>query len=71
MVKTVYGWVAVWPVKLNAWGRVAPNVTVDLFFSSREKFEELLGWSNMDKEILVPVEVPEEFEDLDYIPENY
>ena len=62
-MKTVYGWVVDWGDKKY------PRLSVDLFFSSKEKFNELLGYSN--EEQLVPVEVAEDFCDIDYIPDNY
>ena len=68
MSKVVYGWVVIWNQLTGK-----PQVSVDLFFSSREKFEGLLMWSqeSMDKEVLVPVVVPDDFDDLDYIPRDY
>ena len=44
--------------------------TPSLFFSSKEKFKELLPWDKGENQ-LVPVQVPEDFDNLDYIPENY
>lgn len=73
-MKTVYGWVVNWGAIVQGSTPVKPpNITVDLFFTSREKWEKLLGWSkeSMDKEILIPVEVPDNFDDLDYIPLDY
>jgi hypothetical protein len=69
--KLAYGWVV-------NWGDVGirhllkePNVTVDLFFSSLEKFYELYGCNDAKAQILVPVHVPLDFNNWDYIPDNY
>jgi hypothetical protein len=52
-----------------------PGVQGDLFFSSPEKFRELLGRdlqpAAVDEEVLVKVTVPLDFDNWDYIPENY
>lgn len=61
-MKTVYGWVVVWPNK---------RISIDLFFSSRGKFLELFVSDKAEKEQLVEVEVEDSFDDLDYIPDNY
>lgn len=74
MSKTVYGWVANWSEVTKGDQEIKPpNITVDLFFTSRQVFKELLGWSHelAAKEILVPVEVSDDFDDLDYIPRDY
>lgn len=47
-----------------------PGVVAELFFSSPEKFRELLGRDDAE-ETLVPVTVPKDFDNWDYIPENY
>ena len=41
-----------------------------LMFSSVEKFEELLGTPD-EPQLLLPFRVPLEFDDWDYIPDNY
>ncbi len=48
-----------------------PGVMGDLFFSSPEKFKELLGRELEDTDTLVKVTVPNDFDDWDYIPDNY
>jgi hypothetical protein len=65
----------VWVYAIHPYCIHYPGVTWDLFFSSPEKFREILGRdlkpSAVDEEILVKVTVPEAFDDWDYIPENY
>jgi hypothetical protein len=75
-VKTVYGWVVDWGAVQTSphytglqRAPLRPRVTVDLFFSSREVFENLVH--NGLKETLVPVVVDDSFDDLDFVPENY
>jgi len=64
-------------MKLLLWVCVAPKgvyprVHGELLFTSREKFNSLLTNSNPDKEQLVEVEVPEDYDDpIDFIPDNY
>lgn len=66
--KKAYLWVVNWGV----FGiHKTPYVTADLFFSSREKFWELLGTSLPREEQLVEVDVPIDFVSWDYIPDNY
>lgn len=45
----------------------------DLYFSSSHKFLELVGESvaNNKTTVLGPVCVPSDFEDWDYVPDNY
>lgn len=62
MTKIVYGWA----VYVPQWNR---PLAIDLFFSSRERFYEL--WNGTGVEQLVEITVPEGFDDLDYIPDNY
>jgi hypothetical protein len=47
------------------------QVSADLFFSSPEKFRELYTASDADVQQLVQVQVPDDFDDWDYIPDNY
>jgi hypothetical protein len=50
-----------------------PGINGDLFFSSPAKFRELWG-RDLDQdgsEVLVKVDVPADFDDWDYVPENY
>ena len=71
-MKIAYGWFVNWGDLTGRPSLVkAPSVTVDLFFSSREKFLSLLDTSDKEKEILVPVNVPDDFDNWDYIPDNY
>lgn len=63
-MKKAYAWVAIWPEGCN------PRVSVDLFFSSKEEFNERLNCSP-DGEQLIEVQVPDDFDDWDYIPDNY
>lgn len=73
MSKIVFGWVVNWGEVTNSPNPKEPNVTCDLFFSSREKFESLVGLNEeyARKQILVPIKVPDNFNDIDYIPDNY
>jgi hypothetical protein len=48
-----------------------PGVNADLFFSSPETFKQLLGREMDDYEALVKVRVPLDFDDWDYIPNDY
>jgi len=43
----------------------------DLYFSSRAKFEELHRFPDPGDGFLLPVLVPKDFSDWDYIPDNY
>ena len=43
----------------------------NLFFSSREAFEKLYDGDDAEHELLIGVRVPEDFDDWDYIPDNY
>lgn len=52
------------------------RIAADYCFSSKEKFTEVLGWNWKDHEDandwqLVEIQVPDEFDDWDYIAENY
>lgn len=70
-MKTAYLWIV-------DWGLIQPehypapyrNVTADLFFSSREKFIELCP-CDAEMEQLVAVQVPDDFEYWDFVPDNY
>jgi len=48
-----------------------PGVCADLFFSSPEKFRECLERDPEPGDMLVPVTVPADFDDWDYIPNDY
>jgi hypothetical protein len=71
-MKTAYLWIV-------DWGLIQPehypapyrSVTADLFFSSVEKFKELYTASNAGEQQLVVVQVPDDFEHWDFIPDNY
>jgi hypothetical protein len=67
--RKVWGWVVNWSDHPTL-GVTEPNVTVDLFFSSKRKFKQLTGYSLAD-ETLVPIRVPMDFEYLDFVPDNY
>lgn len=47
------------------------RLSADLFFSSKEKFRELWKQEMRGFDQLVEVSVPDDFDDWDYIPENY
>jgi hypothetical protein len=64
-MKKAYLWVVVWPFADRL------QVSGDLCFSTREKFFELQPWSKQDEIQLVEIEVPEEFDHWDFIPDNY
>lgn len=66
--KTVYLWIVDWSFCTS---NQSSRITADLFFSSIEKFRELYTGSDADQEQLVPVQVPEDFTWLDFIPDNY
>jgi hypothetical protein len=78
MVKTrkVWGWVVNWAdipnaaLPLEEHEAKEPNVTVDLFFSTKKQFKKVTGLSLMT-ETLVPVRVPMDFDKLDFCPDNY
>ena len=68
-MKTVYGWVVVYNEENDY-----PRAIVDLFFSSKEKFKEEEAEGTLidyKKAQLVPIKVPDDFNDLDCIPDNY
>jgi hypothetical protein len=48
-----------------------PGVIAELFFSSREVFEQLLGRPLDDGDALVKVRVPVDFDHWDFIPNDY
>ena len=61
--KTVYGWVV-------DWGDMAtPRISIDLFFSSVEKFHEVA--QDYKDAQLVPIQVPIWYMNLDHIPDSY
>ena len=67
-MKTVYAWVADFNEDREG---LPPYYKIDLFFSSEEKFLELYAPYCGKKQILSPIEVPDEFNTLDFIPDNY
>ena len=76
MAKIVYGWLVDWNDSSTALpSNSVPRLGVDLFFSSPEKFKELWGTSgtSLRDELrnLIPCFAGDDFNDLDYIPENY
>lgn len=64
-MKTVYAWVADWGKECT------PRISIDLFFSSEEKFIELTPLVTHKEEQLVPIQVPDDFDYIDFIPDNY
>ena len=48
-------------------------MAVDLFFSSKKKFKELIGDTKVstNNRQLVPIKVHDDFTELDCIPDNY
>jgi hypothetical protein len=69
-MKTALLWIVDWSFCRERKGGQG-QVSADLFFSSKEKFRALYGASNPADEQLVKVNVPDDFDDWDYIPENY
>jgi hypothetical protein len=63
--KTAYLWIVSWTCGDG------PLVTADLFFSSPAKFRELYRCANVDQQQLVAVQVPADFDHLDFIPNDY
>lgn len=64
-MKKAYLWIA-------DFGTTCPKhqrIKADLFFSSSEKFYDLLGSGSAKQ--LVEVEVPDDFDEWDYIPDSY
>lgn len=60
-------WAYLWVVDWNHTN--PPTASADLFFSSKEKFYELLPWYKNEQ--LIKVHVPKDFNDWDYVPDNY
>lgn len=48
-----------------------PRLSGDLFFSSRESFNRLYVGKFGPYDQLVEVRVPDDFDDWDFIPDNY
>lgn len=62
-------WIWVWT---SSFPQLAGQVHGDLYFSSKEKFLELLERPMIDgEEALIKIWVDKDFDDMDYIPENY
>jgi hypothetical protein len=55
---------------IDGWKK-GERICHELYFSSKEKFEELWGRPIDDREALIKVWVPEDFDDWDYIPNDY
>ncbi len=76
MAKRAYAWIFNWGEvgfcykEPQSYPR-SPEIGADLFFSSKEKFEELLGRSLDSKDMLFPIMVPDDFDNWDFIPDNY
>lgn len=62
-------WVLVFGI--HPWVRGYPGVQADLFFSSPEKARECWERDFGEGEVLVPVKVPADFDDWDYVPREY
>jgi hypothetical protein len=69
-MKTAWLWIVDWSFARQTKGGPG-QVSADLFFSSKEQFRALYGASNPADEQLVKINVPDDFDDWDYIPENY
>lgn len=54
----------------NGW-RNGLRIFSDLYFSSKDKFFELWGRPLVDDEALIRVQVTKDFNDWDYIPNDY
>lgn len=71
-MKTAYLWIVDWGmVQPQYYPKPYRKVTADLFFSSVEKFNELWPWKDSEPQQLVAVQVPDDFDNWDYIPDNY
>lgn len=60
-----------WVIACHPYTIGFPGCGADLYFSSKEKFLKLLGRPLGDFEALIKVWVPKDFEDWDYIPNEY
>lgn len=61
----------VWVYAIHPYCIGYPGIMGDLFFSSPDQFQTLLGRPLEESDNLVKVTVPADFDDWDYIPENY
>ena len=59
-----------WVIACHPWTIGYPGCHADLYFSSKEKFLELLKRPLDEYEALVKVWVPKDFDDWDYIPND-
>lgn len=68
-MKTVYLWVHFYERDCGSdkW----TDIEASLAFTSKEKFLELLGYQPDEDWQLVPIQVPDTFDNLDCIPDNY
>ena len=64
--KKAYLWVWFWPDHVRHGG----HCNADLVFSSRAKFLEVVGHP-YENDQLVEIQVPEWFDNWDYVPDNY
>lgn len=72
MTKIVYGWAVDWNKIYRQEARnTKPDLSVDLFFSSKEKFLECYTGSNGEDQILVPLIVGDDYVPGDYISCEY
>jgi hypothetical protein len=71
-MKTAHVWIVDWGLlQSQHYPKPFRQVTADLFFSSPEKFKELYTGSDVDQQQLVAVQVPDDFDRWDFIPDNY
>lgn len=70
-MKPAYLWVVDWSFADPDRENPQNQVTADLFFSSPDKFRELYTASDWHEQQLVAVQVPDNFEWWDFIPDNY
>ena len=71
-MKTVYLWIVDFGlIQPEHYAKPYRNIDASLFFSSVEKFKELYLNTDKDQQQLVAVQVLDDFDNLDFIPENY
>lgn len=71
-MKTVYLWIVDYGLtQPEYYPKPYRLIDATLFFSSLEKFKEVYAASDASEQQLVPVQVPDDFDDLDHIPDNY
>ena len=71
-MKTVYLWIVDYGmIQPEHYPKPYRNIDATLFFSSVERFKELYVAKDADEQQLVAVQVPDDFDHLDFIPDNY